>query len=99
MPKKTPTKKTSPRRYAGGSHAKCAEKRTALKERIRLLTTDVDMITTKYELLELQLDIYRDVLQTVIETMGLEIVLDPFGSGLPDSVLATGDKALKGPPT
>ncbi len=92
MPSKTPTK-PSRRRNAAGPHLVCSKKRSALKERIRTLDKLVDELEASIRLQELRVDILNDVLRTVVETMGLELVLDPFGSGL------THDEGLEGKST
>ncbi len=95
MPKYTPTKpKVSGRKRPG--HEQCSKKRTVLKERIRDLNTLVDDLESKYRLQELRVDILNDVLKTVIETMGLEQILDPFGAGLTRE--KDEGKQLKDPP-
>ncbi len=76
-----PTKPKA-RRNATATHAQCSTKRGVLKERIRALDTTVNELEGKLHLNELRVDILNDVLKTIVETMGLEGVLDPFGAGL-----------------
>ncbi len=78
---KTPTK-AKPRRYTAVKHTECSKKRTLLKERIRALEARLEECESATTLSILQVDILHDVLKSVVETMGLESVLDPFGAGL-----------------
>ncbi len=81
MASKPPTKPKR-RRSASRSHAECSSKRTLLKQRIRDLKTELDECIQEARLARLQVDILHDVVATIVGTMGLEGVLDPFGAGL-----------------
>ncbi len=81
MPRKTPTKPSRASRPAN-THLQCSAKRTLLKDRIRKLDTEQLVLADAVALQALRVDILQDVLKSVVETMGLEMILDPFGSGL-----------------
>lgn len=88
---KTPTKPAGKaggrRRNAARQHAECSAKRTILKQRIRNLTTQLDSLQGELLLVKMHTDILHSTLATVVETMGLEGVLDPFGEGLTPEAL------------
>ncbi len=78
------------RRSAASSHAECSKKRSILKERLAATNIQVEALETEKDLLILRMDILHDIIATVVETMGLEVVLDPFGHGLPTELPAEG---------
>lgn len=77
-----PTKTNKGRRYSAPKHTECSKKRSVLKDRIRALEAELAEVTEAQHQSNLQVNILRDVIATIAETMGLETVLDPFGFGL-----------------
>ncbi len=82
---KTPAKgkgQSKPRRSAAVHHAECSKKRSILKERIRALSLLVDELETENRLTRMHVDVLHGTLTTVVESLGLGVVLDPFGADL-----------------
>ncbi len=73
------------RRNASVAHAKCADKRTLLKERIRKLEQQTDDLSSEILLADVRWQALHDALSKVVEVMGLEIILDPFGNRPPET--------------